>query len=349
MKLLDRVKGSLIGGASGDSLGYTVEFSSYEGIISRYGSEGITKYELINNVSIISDDTQMTLFTAGGLLVGEVNEAKSIDDYNKYIYKSYLDWYYTQTLLNERPNVSWLSELHDLYKQRAPGLTCLSSLGSGVMGQIDAPVNKSKGCGGVMRVAPIAFYGFKRDWSARECALLAAKASAITHGHSLGYIPSYTLVYILYLLCSDLDLEEAIKLAIEKTIEEYKEDKYINYYVDLLNKAIELSKNGSSDNDNIKALGEGWVGEETLAIALYASLRYSNNFKKALVASVNHSGDSDSTGSVTGNILGCYLGILNIDLEFKENLELFDAIIDICNDLVSEEINQEKYPYIFEL
>ena len=67
---LDLVRGSLIGGAAGDALGYAVEFNSYRSIVSKYGTRGITEYELTNGVAEISDDTQMTLFTANGMLMG---------------------------------------------------------------------------------------------------------------------------------------------------------------------------------------------------------------------------------------------------------------------------------------
>ena len=67
---LDLIRGSLIGGAAGDALGYTVEFDDYSEIIANYGQPGITEYELVNGVAEISDDTQMTLFTANGLLMG---------------------------------------------------------------------------------------------------------------------------------------------------------------------------------------------------------------------------------------------------------------------------------------
>ena len=32
--------------------------------------------------------------------------------------------------------------------------------------------------------------------------------------------------------------------------------------------------------ENIRELGEGWVAEETLAIAIYCSLKYQNDFSK---------------------------------------------------------------------
>ena len=70
MKSLDKYRGCLIGGAAGDALGYAVEFLSGEQVFKKYGEKGITEYSLIDGVAQISDDTQMTLFTANGLLLG---------------------------------------------------------------------------------------------------------------------------------------------------------------------------------------------------------------------------------------------------------------------------------------
>lgn len=72
--------------------------------------------------------------------------------------------------------------------------------------------------------------------------------------------------------------------------------------------AIDLSANDHFDLQNIGALGGGWGGEETLAIALYCAIRHFDNFEEAMIAAVNHGGDSDSTGAVTGNILGAAIG-----------------------------------------
>ena len=44
--LQDRIRGSLIGGAIGDALGYPVEFIySYEEIQKRYGERGIARLD----------------------------------------------------------------------------------------------------------------------------------------------------------------------------------------------------------------------------------------------------------------------------------------------------------------
>jgi ADP-ribosylglycohydrolase len=102
--------------------------------------------------------------------------------------------------------------------------------------------------------------------------------------------------------------------------------------------AIDLSANDHSDLQNIGALGGGWVGDEALAIALYCTIRHFNNFEQAMIAAVNHGGDSDSTGAVTGNILGAAVGYDAIPQFFKDDLELHDVILHMADDLYRGEV-----------
>ena len=72
----DRIRGSLVAGAAGDALGNPVEFKQIYAIRRHYGSDGITSYDLspqwtnTEGKAVFTDDTQMTLFTAEGLLIG---------------------------------------------------------------------------------------------------------------------------------------------------------------------------------------------------------------------------------------------------------------------------------------
>jgi ADP-ribosyl-[dinitrogen reductase] hydrolase len=58
----------------------------------------------------------------------------------------------------------------------------------------------------------------------------------------------------------------------------------------------------------IAELGEGWVAEEALAISVYCAL-VARDFRQGVVMAVNHDGDSDSTGAITGNLLGALHGV----------------------------------------
>lgn len=155
MKAEQKILGCLIGGAAGDALGYAVEFWGEKQISNVYGETGIREYSLIEGEAKISDDTQMTLFTAAGILLADHPE-----DYTSFIcgqYQACREWLMTQEKGNIKSK-TWLYEIPKMHARRAPGITCLNALRGKEMGGIYEPVNNSKGCGGVMRVAPIGLF-----------------------------------------------------------------------------------------------------------------------------------------------------------------------------------------------
>ena len=339
MKERDKYRGCLIGGAAGDALGYAVEFLYASEILARYGKNGITEYDLKNGVAEISDDTQMTLFTAEGLLsgAGKGGTCGRTERYLEAIRLSYREWYRTQT--ESYPlsgqTFSRLAEIPELFSCRAPGATCLQALSEGGTGSTEHPINRSKGCGGVMRVAPIGLFFDGSDLTVDEMDRLGAEAAAITHGHPLGTLPAAALVHLVHLLShTEITMLDAV-MEMQKSIGRlFRNDAYLKAFLDLTQKAVRLSQ--AENLEDVKAigeLGEGWVAEETLAIALYCALKYPDDFEKALIASVNHSGDSDSTGSVTGNLVGARLGLSGIPQKFLDSLELKDVLLKVADDL----------------
>ena len=338
---LDKFKGCLVGGAVGDALGYAVEFLNIGQIKKIHGEEGITEYELSGGKALISDDTQMTLFTVNGLLLGTTRDKMHgfFGGYLSNILACYKDWLKTQESDNteSKANYSWLCNVPELNNRRAPGATCLAALSQDELGTIEKPINDRKGCGGLMRVAPIGLYFIGKEIDQARIDILGAEVAALTHGHELGYIPAALLVHIISLVASGtMSLENAIQDGLKSIVTLFPSANELNYFIGIINKAVHLSKCDFDDLCAINQLGEGWVAEETLAIAIYCSLKYQNDFEKAIIAAVNHSGDSDSTGSVTGNILGAYLGINAIPEKFIKNLELKDLIEDISTDLFND-------------
>ena len=327
--LQDRIRGSLIGGAIGDALGYPVEFIySFEGIQARYGERGITRLdtkqfwldgEEQSGKAVVSDDTQMTLFTANGLL-----NAKRQKIGMKYgICLAYIEWYLTQIgKKSGKYKDCWISSIPELNKRRAPGNTCMTSLDDIYRGK--DPVNNSKGCGGVMRVAPIPLYAAVQDrMSIEDADRLAADAAEITHQHPLGFLSAALMSHVIYRLARDIEpTRESMKCYIMDGAAAIGQD------------------NGKTDLENIGHLGEGWTGEEALAIALFCALKHFDNFEQAMIAAVNHGGDSDSTGAVTGNILGAAVGYDAIPQFFKDDLELHDVILHMADDLYRGEVTK---------
>lgn len=339
-KNLDKFRGCLIGGAAGDALGYAVEFLSEPILFNRYGTRGITEYALKDGLARFSDDTQMTLFTASGLLSGTAagRAQGSGEPYLSHIAAAYREWYKTQVCdypTGGTAQCSWLMNVPGLYAVRSPGTTCMTAIAGGCCGTIERPVNSSKACGGVMRVAPIGLYFGESNIAPLAIDLMGADAAALTHGHEMGYIPAAMLVHIVRLVSHNgqITLKEAVldsKLAMERLFPSAEE---LPLFLKLIDKAVEFSESKIFPLNAIHALGPGWCGDEALAVAIYCALKYSDDFDKAVMAAVNHGGDSDSTGAITGNILGAYLGLSQIPKKYTDNLELVDVITEIADDL----------------
>ena len=342
----DRIRGSLIGGAIGDALGYPVEFMTYSQIKDRYGDKGITRFQLNSKgVAEISDDTQMTLFTANGLLFGYSRLAMRgiMGEPVSYIRDSYLEWLQTQTgeIDYTKEHYNWIREIKELHSRRAPGNTCMQALND--IANKKEVHNHSKGCGGIMRVAPIPLYyngRMKEFHDDIKCETkVAGDAAALTHKHPLGYLPAALLAYLIgRVLWETSPTPYQIARILSEGVELLKEIypnllKEINALQYLVEKAGRRAVSALSDEEAIRQIGEGWVAEETLAIAVFCVMRYPNDFEKAIIASVNHSGDSDSTGAVTGNIIGAICGYEAIPSYFKDKLELRWLIEEMANDL----------------
>ena len=314
---IDQLAGCLLGGALGDALGYPVEFEK----VSQMSQDH--DFDKIVDKLIVSDDTQMTLFTANALLLdGNLR----INTWN-----CYQDWLETQfkqgkSELSHRP-ISWLMEYPEMYASREPGRTCLMTLMRGIPGDLNEPINQSKGCGALMRVAPLAFI------DREDLYLVAIENSALTHGHQMSHIASAALVSLLRYISEGETLCDSVSLMRQDIKRIFMGSLEVKVFDDLLQQAIFASEKDFDDMEIISRLGEGWVAEETLAIALYCSLKYSNDLKKALRAVVFHDGDSDSTGSVTGQILGTLLGAKKLPQEEIKRLDLLEPLMKMIERL----------------
>ena len=323
--ILDRYKGCLLGGAVGDALGYPVEFLGETSIFYQYGEKGITELQEAGSPAKISDDTQMTLFAVEGILMDNVPTA-------------YMEWLGTQgetlfmdvdhpkTLLYREPR---------MHARRAPGNTCMSALMAGGA-SVKEPLNNSKGCGTVMRAAPSGLAcGTNCD---NEVYRYAVTDAALTHGNPMAWCSANALAQMVHEIIwnrpdRDYRLEDIITL--KKNTEGPDLTDVADEADEKLKLAVRLALDTSVDDlDGIHMLGEGWVADEALYIAVFCAVRYQDDFAAAIRAAVNHKGDSDSTGAVCGNLLGAWLGEKAVREAFDlDYLELADVIEEYAEKL----------------
>lgn len=340
--LQDKCRGSLIGGAIGDALGYAVEFSSLNAISKKYGENGIVEYALNpDGIAEFSDDTQMSLFTAEGLLNAVVGGKTFEKDIVPHISTAYEHWYYTQGRAPLKMRKSWLTHVKALWSRRAPGNTCMSALQTISLPKGAPVINNSKGCGGVMRVAPVGIFSaaHPRLLDLEHACYLAGHAADITHKHPLSTYSSMALAMMVAdcIPHDDVDQEKFQFIIINRVFKllslYFKEETQLSELQKLVQQAIDFAVSDKTDTDAILKLGEGWVAEEALAIAIFSVMRYIDDFEKCIRCAVNHDGDSDSTGAIAGNIIGAILGYSAIPQKYLTNLELHDVLLSVADDL----------------
>jgi len=325
---LERFRGTMLGLAMGDALGAPVEFISRHRILERYGPAGITDLDAWGGfpAGYYTDDTQMSLATAVGMIRAR-HRWKERGDFGLpgVVHRCYLAWRETQ---------------RDPKQSRAPGRTCLSALDSGRMGTMEEPLNNSKGCGGVMRTAPV---GLALQFE--DAFQTGAECAAITHGHPSGYLSAGYLSELIRRLVQGSGLKSAA-LGARHVLVRYPQHEETLRCAD---QAVALAKSSTPVDEAIEQIGEGWVGEEAFGISLFCALKHPDDWTAGTLAAVNHSGDSDSTGSICGGILGAALGAEAIPARWIEQIENRELLEKTAADLYAAHVEDrvlslEEYP-----
>jgi ADP-ribosyl-[dinitrogen reductase] hydrolase len=160
---------------------------------------------------------------------------------------------------------------------------------------------------------------------------LGCEIAVLTHGNPSGYLPAGYLAAVVGAIVDGADLGDALDAAdaILRTWDRSTET------IRAVDAGRRLGGERPPAPKEIEQLGGGWTGHEALAIAI-ACVESEPTFDAGVLAAVNHSGDSDSTGSIAGNILGALHGVDAIPARWLDQLELRDEIEQLARDLVHE-------------
>ncbi len=359
-----QVRGCLLGGAIGDALGAPVEFWSLDRIRRDCGRYGVQELQAAtfagaSGYGRITDDTQMTMFTVEGMIRASVRVDRGLGFSLDVLHHAYDRWLDTQS--RGGPDGSrdgWLVEQKWLYSQRAPGATCLSALTDARAGKHElqqygvAAHNNSKGCGAVMRSAPFGLLPPRallpchnpdrwlfadtfatsdelRRWQYNA----ACEAAGYTHGHPTGAVASGALAVLIGAIIHGQPLPDAVDI----TAQFLSSQDHHYETLHALHAAMEAAAH-EPDATVMESLGGGWIAEEALAMAVYAALSYpeSDEVLSALTLAVTHSGDSDSTGAICGNILGALHGETALPPALAYEVEGRGALLTLADDFIYE-------------
>ncbi|WP_235921575.1 ADP-ribosylglycohydrolase family protein [Lentzea tibetensis] len=325
--MVDRGAGCLLGGALGDALGAPVQYLGWADIQREHGAQGVLSPP---KPALVTDDTQLTLFTADGYLRAWVR-GKQTGEWEpaETVWHSYRRWLVTQQQDAPEQGVTGLLADERLYESRSPGLTCLRALAAETPSTPRAPANDSSGCNGVTRTAPAGFAP-----SAAIAYDLGCRFAALTHGGTGGWVSGGALALLVHLLAvRGRPLREAVDQVIGRVL---RDD---TYTATVLTRAVVLAE--EKQPVRVDRLGSGWTGPEALAIAVYVVLSHPKavQFVDAMRAAANHSGGSDATAALTGNILGALHGTEALPRDWLSGLELVDVLDDMGRDLGRSAVN----------
>jgi ADP-ribosylglycohydrolase len=318
--------GCLLGGAVGDALG---------------GSQtpGGPLVPSLQNGGI-SSHTQLTLFTAEGLLRARVKAEELSLPMSALlvVYNAYQRWLatrdgiYDERLFDSLGN-GWLIRLPELYRAGTSDMVSQQALASGLLGHPDRPINDSAGCGGVARVAPVGLF-FRSEAVFRLLGEdgvdgtvfdLGCRLAAMTHGHPEAFLPAGCQALLVARLIAGDDLPEALARAVTELAKQPRHQRCLSLLVEARAAALQDQPLALETDGELS-------GAEALATALNCAWRAGRDFTRGLSLTLRGC-DVRACGVLTGQLLGALLGRQAIDAAWLEKLELHEVIAQVAADL----------------
>lgn len=351
----DRFKGVMLGLAIGDAFGYPIELMDYDSICERFEKKGCLDLAVSKKTgtALFTDDTQLSLFTADGLLWAH---SAGADDgranYEDYIFLAYQVWLYTQTKTvagkeyawlfdpNENPYKLRLLKAKGLYKKRTAdtkNIDALLKIRNMEYGTPENPKNDNKDNGAVKRVAPVGLYFYNDTKKAFD---MGCRAAAITHGSPVGYIAAGCYAALIAEIVSGAEIEDAVHTVID-LLSGVKDGEILKK---TLQYALELVGNESVEpRAAVKKMGYGFEAYEALAIAVYCAVLHYEAPRYAIQLAANHDGASDTCASMTAAIMGAYYGDGGFPKGWADRLQYRNLIASMAEKMLKAVCASDDY------
>jgi ADP-ribosylglycohydrolase len=190
-----------------------------------------------------------------------------------------------------------------------------------------------------MRTAPIGLLTFTQ---VDDVFRIGSEAAVLTHGHPSGYLSAGMVAALVRVLMDGTSLTTqpgtysdsgAIDqcCSILQTYPKHEET------LAAVQKAVQLAaQKAHSHASAVESLGGGWVGEEALAIAIYAVLS-AVSYVEAISIAANHGGDSDSTASIAGQLWGAANGLAGMPHDWVSRIDVLLPLLNLARQLAAQQ------------
>lgn len=375
MNLADRINASFLLGALGDAFGAPLEgIRSLHTITQQFGPNGLTEMRAHHDAygkkgvtipaGTITDDTTMAMTTAAATILAlnqhPADSTGFLPLLRHYLHQGYLNWGYPQEggetfTLRVDDSIPWPSAVRSLWFPCGAGRGTIAALMQPQPGSVSQPLNydctvrgkriqgPNNGCGGLMRVAPLAFLELELD----DIFTLACESAAVTHGHPEAFVATGAIALFINCARMGIGIKESAELTNHTLHQHSRSPEYlagIAPCVHAITEALYYAGNQPFSPDTINILPTILNKENPspfLAVPVLAQVVYTlgcaeqeepspAGIKRALVLSANHSGDSDSVAAIVGNVLGARYGTSVIPADWLAQLHHKDAILNLA-------------------
>lgn len=294
----EQAQGMLFGLALGDALGRQTEFKNLRGIRQIYGPQGIQEPP---NPALYTDDTQLTIALTEGLLLDSGLNAPLEEQMNA-IGIQFIRW------KNDAP-------------KRAPDDTCLRGIRRFESGSSwdSSGIDDSSGSGATTRVASIGYLYQNDDDRLRE---IAQASAAFTHRHPGAIASAVASAYLVKLALNNTPVNQFLQQVIQFC-------GGISEDLDAALLRVGHVLGWMDEEAAMRHIGEGWNGVETVALAIYCVLRYTDNYTDCVRRAANTNGNSDSIACIAGGMMGARFGLNTIPVKWATRCENAEYLMEL--------------------
>lgn len=300
----ETIKAGIIGSIVADALGVPYEFRTKKEMRENPATT-MTGYGTYNQPpGTWSDDSSMTLATMDSLTKG-INYEDMITKFSQWIYQRK---YTPHNEVFDYGNTT-IKAINNYYKENMPPLE------SGLTNE------RSNGNGSLMRILPATLYAYSKQLKQEEQIKFINNVSALTHAHPISKASCNIYNYIIQEILENPDkkLKETIQEGIKKSGKHYDNSEYTplqRIYGNIFQTPDEIISS------------TGYV-VDSLEVAIY-SCYHTNNYKEAVLKSINYGGDTDTNAIITAGIAALHYGYNSIPEEWIKQVAKIEYINELC-------------------
>ena len=332
-------RGALLGMAVGDAMGYSVDSRSWQEIQEDYGPNGLLGYDLVNGYADVTSYTQLAAFTCNGLLLGLTRGRVTgkMAPFVNYIRLSSQEWAASQRPWG-RPEKTycWLMQQPELCHRHCMDTRMLDTLNREKWSTPEEPANSYVTPGGITTAIGVGLFFDPGTMEQEEIDRLGMEAVALTQGSPQAFLSGAILAHIMtnLLRYPEAPFKKVIGQAMRCLREQFGHEYSQTYEIlNLLRHAVALSEASHLKPQDVMEKLQCDTAPQVLAGAVYACLTCKDDFDRAMIVAVNHTGRSAAVGAIAGAILGLRLGAQSLPDFYIDCLEPAETLRELADDL----------------